>query len=99
MIKRVLYLITGDVQGVGYRRFALRKAVEFKVLGWTRNLEDGRVEVMAQGEEEILNNFLTELRQGPPAAKIHNIEIRNFPGPIRYTSFEVWPDGKGTWDE
>ena len=51
------YYITGIVQGVGFRYFVKRKADLYGIAGWVRNLPDGRVEVFAQGDPEVLNEF------------------------------------------
>ncbi len=69
------YLISGRVQGVGYRYFAQRAAREIGVTGWARNLPDGRVEAHANGTEKQLDDFEGRLRQGPRAAEIRAFEI------------------------
>ncbi|NJL26073.1 MAG: acylphosphatase, partial [Calothrix sp. SM1_5_4] len=51
------YLISGRVQGVGFRAFKHRRAVELGLRGWVRNLSDGRVEVLARGPGETLSQF------------------------------------------
>lgn len=58
MIKRVHILYSGRVQGVGFRFTAEAIARKFKVNGWVSNLRDGRVEVVAEGEESALKDFL-----------------------------------------
>ncbi|MCD6080306.1 MAG: hypothetical protein B6D53_03995 [Candidatus Omnitrophica bacterium 4484_49] len=65
MKKRVRVFYSGRVQGVGFRFTAERIALEMgDVYGWVRNLPDGRVEVVAEGEEERLNEFLRRIREG-----------------------------------
>ena len=59
------YLITGRVQGVGYRYFTVRAARELGLSGWVRNLRDGRVEVLAVGVHRKLSDLEGELRVGP----------------------------------
>jgi acylphosphatase len=68
------FIISGRVQGVGYRYFALRQAERYGISGYVRNLDDGRVEVLAQGEEADVTAFLDALRQGPPAARVSVVE-------------------------
>jgi len=65
MKKRVRVFYSGRVQGVGFRFTAERIALEMgDIYGWVRNLPDGRVEVVAEGEEERLNEFLRRIREG-----------------------------------
>lgn len=70
------YLLSGRVQGVGFRYFAARVAHELGVSGWARNLSDGRVEVHAKGSTRQLDRFEARLREGPPAAQVRGVEIR-----------------------
>ena len=70
------YLISGRVQGVGFRYFAQRNARELGVSGWARNLEDGRVEVQASGPAASLSEFEARLRTGPPHSDVRAFEIR-----------------------
>jgi acylphosphatase len=66
--------ITGLVQGVGFRYFVHRRASGLGLLGWVRNLPDGRVEVVASGTPEGILNLETALRQGPPMARVQQVE-------------------------
>ena len=68
-------LISGRVQGVAFRFFAEHVARTLGVTGWVRNLHDGRVEVVAEGEKEILEEFLKELKKGPRLARVEEVEI------------------------
>ena len=61
-MKRVHAYFTGVVQGVGFRYTATRLARRAQATGWTRNLRDGRVEIVAEGAQERLEQFLAELR-------------------------------------
>ena len=69
-----LFLISGRVQGVGYRAFAVNAAREAGVTGWARNLADGRVEVHASGAERQLDEFEELLRSGPRFAEVRDVE-------------------------
>jgi acylphosphatase len=73
------YLISGRVQGVGYRYFAEREADRIGVTGWARNLADGRVEVHANGSKQQLDQFEARLRQGPPQADVRGFESKDAP--------------------
>ena len=68
------YYISGRVQGVGYRYFAQRAARDLGLRGWARNLDDGRVEVLAVGAPRQLEDFEGELRVGPPYAQVRHVE-------------------------
>ncbi len=69
------YVISGKVQGVGYRYFALKVARELKLTGWVKNLQDGRVEALASGPAAKLKRFDSELRIGPPRAEVTSVEV------------------------
>ena len=64
------YLVSGRVQGVGFRYYAMREARALGVAGWVRNLEDGRVEAVAAADEVVLHAFEGRLWQGPPNARV-----------------------------
>ena len=66
--------ISGQVQGVSYRINAARMAATLGLTGWVRNLADGRVELLAQGEEKSLRNLLTWAHQGPSQARVDHVE-------------------------
>jgi acylphosphatase len=67
------YFVSGRVQGVGYRIFAQRAAVELGLTGYTRNRADGRVEVFAMGPEPKLRKLRIELRNGPLMARVTEV--------------------------
>ena len=75
MLSRVHVFVSGRVQGVAYRYFVERRAAEIPVTGWVRNLRDGRVEIMAEGEKAYLEGFLGVLRQGPRMANVDDLDI------------------------
>jgi len=72
--KRAHIFIEGKVQGVGFRNYIQRKAQTLDVTGWVKNLDDGRVEAVFEGEEMDVDQMIESCYQGPPAANIHNIE-------------------------
>jgi len=65
--------IEGRVQGVGYRYFALEKALALGLTGWVRNLADGQVEGQAQGPREALHAWIKELKRGPQMARVSHV--------------------------
>ena len=67
------FLIQGTVQGVGFRYFVIHCAGRLGLKGWTRNLPDGRVEVVAQGDEAAVGRLAADLEEGPPAARVVSV--------------------------
>ncbi len=70
-----LYHVRGRVQGVGYRNFIQQAAARLAVTGWTRNLDDGRVVVFAQGPLEQMTEFEGLLSKGPRFAEVSGVEF------------------------
>jgi acylphosphatase len=68
------WLVSGRVQGVGFRYFAQRRAEELGLTGWARNLDDGRVEVYAAGPAERLSDLAAALHMGPRMAEVRGVE-------------------------
>ena len=68
------FIISGTVQGVGYRFFAQRSAARHQIHGYVRNLEDGRVEALAEGAATSVEAFLEDLTAGPIYARVDEIE-------------------------
>ena len=89
MLKRIHVLISGRVQGVAFRWVTEDVANQLKVLGCVRNLLDGRVEVMAEGEEKILIQFLEFLKQGPRHAKVIDLQVDWLEFTGEFKSFEI----------
>ena len=67
------YTVSGEVQGVGYRFFAQRVAARHQVVGFVRNLADGRVEVYAEGTPEAVEAFKHDLAAGPQFARVEQV--------------------------
>ena len=63
MRKQLHLFYSGKVQGIGFRYTVLDVARQQKICGWVKNLDDGRVEVIAEAGEDILNNFLQEINR------------------------------------
>lgn len=68
------WLVSGTVQGVGFRYFVRNRAQAIGVSGWVKNLPDGRVEVAARGSSHELGVLESALREGPPHALVANVE-------------------------
>jgi acylphosphatase len=67
------YFISGRVQGVWFRASAQEEAKKLGLTGWARNLQDGRVEVLACGDQQMLSQFHQWLHQGPELAKVDEV--------------------------
>lgn len=68
------FLVSGRVQGVGFRYFVMREARSRGLAGWVRNLPDGRVEIQAAGTSAVLEELGERLRQGPPSGRVSRLE-------------------------
>jgi len=75
MKKRIHAFYSGDVQGIGFRFTAMGLAGSSAVAGWVKNLSDGRVEVVAEGDEEKLIRFLEKIKTGSLQRYIKNIDL------------------------
>src|SRR6187455_706610 len=67
-------VVRGEVQGVGFREATVRRARELGAMGWVRNEEDGGVRVHAEGTEAAVEELLAFLGDGPPAARVAELE-------------------------
>jgi len=68
-------LVSGRVQGVGFRFFARRAAESAGVAGWARNLPDGRVETVVEGEDSAVERYLEKIRRGPMGGRVDGVEV------------------------
>ena len=74
------YIISGRVQGVGFRYFTEATAHREGVSGWVRNLPDRSVEVVAEGDADAVERFERAVRHGPPGARVDHVHVdRNYP--------------------
>jgi acylphosphatase len=77
MMKRVEAVVSGRVQGVGFREFVRHEASTRGIAGYVRNSDDGRnVELVAEGEESALEDLVRALHTGPRFARVENVEAR-----------------------
>lgn len=83
------FLISGEVQGVGYRFFAQRAAARHQIVGYVRNLSDGRVEALAEGDPNSVEAFKHELATGPTYAVVEALEEINVEPTGIYSSFRI----------
>jgi acylphosphatase len=88
-VVRVHLYISGRVQGVYYRRNAMQEALRLGLTGWVRNLPDRRVEAVAEGEEERVEEFVRWCRKGPPLAIVREVKIHREPATGWFDAFEI----------
>jgi acylphosphatase len=89
-LKVYKYIIEGKVQGVGYRFFAYRKANEFDIKGYAKNLMNGNVEVIAVGTEANLQKYLAELKKGPMRAYVSTIIVEEYESDEIFNIFKMY---------
>jgi acylphosphatase len=83
------YVISGRVQGVGFRFFTEAAAAREGLHGWVKNLPDGRVEISAEGEAEAIERFERHVRHGPPGARVSAVQADDAAPTHRETGFSV----------
>ena len=81
-------IVRGRVPGVGYRFFAERAARELDVRGWVRNLPDGTVETLAEGDDEAVSRYFERLRQGPRGSRVEAV-VEEEASAGNFLSFEI----------
>ncbi|HUY73632.1 MAG TPA: acylphosphatase [Candidatus Dormibacteraeota bacterium] len=75
-MERLHVVIHGDVQGVGFRYFLMRRGGELRLLGWVRNNEDGTVEMVAEGARTDLEELKRAAEEGPSLARVERVAVR-----------------------
>ena len=88
-LKRLDATVYGQVQGVGYRWYARQMARRLNLSGYVRNRSNGTVEVLAEGQERTLRDFLAYLETGPSAAVVERVDARWSPASSTFYGFEV----------
>jgi acylphosphatase len=82
-------VVYGLVQGVNYRYFVQRNAEASGLTGYTRNLDDGSVEVVAEGEREKLAQLIAKLKAGSRAARVERVDVEWLEYSGKYREFEI----------
>ena len=82
-------LVEGDVQGVGYRDYACRRALVLGLNGWVMNLRDGRVRVRTEGPGAAIEELVHALEKGPPLSRVERVTVRWTTATGRFASFGV----------
>ena len=81
-------IVSGRVQGVFFRDNVRRKAKELELHGYAKNIEDGNVEVVAQGTEEKINQLVEFIKKGPGIAKVTGVTVKH-KNPENFSDFEI----------
>lgn len=87
--RRYRYLISGHVQGVWYRASTEQTARALNLTGYARNLDDGRVEVVAEGQHNDLEALRRWCRRGPPRARVDSVEVTEAEPTGEFSEFGV----------
>ena len=82
-------IITGNVQGVGFRAFVRNRAIKNNVTGWVKNLDDGSVEALLSGSKENLDKLIEITRRGTPWSKVSNVVVTYSEDQEEYSLFEI----------
>ena len=87
-MKCIHLIVSGKVQGVFFRDNTRRKAIELGLTGYAKNLPDGNVEVVAEGDENKINELIEFIKKGPGIAKVEYIKIKH-KEPENFKNFEI----------
>jgi acylphosphatase len=88
-MKRVRAIVSGQVQGVWYRAHTRDQARELGVHGYVRNLPNGDVEIVAQGEDRAVDALIGWARSGPPLAAVSNVRVSALGEDDDFSTFEI----------
>jgi acylphosphatase len=88
-VQRIHAMILGRVQGVNFRYYTMLRAQELEIDGWVRNMDDGSVEVLAEGNHTQLDVLLQFLHRGPPAARVTSVKFEWQDGTGEFSGFHV----------
>jgi len=87
--QRIRIIVTGKVQGVFFRQALKVMAKKNNVFGWVKNLKDGRVEAVLEGDEEKVSRLVEWAHGGPANARVEDVEIRNEEFSSEFSKFDV----------
>ena len=89
MKTRAHVIVTGKVQGVFYRAETAAKARRLNITGWVRNLPDGRVEAVFEGDETNVQKIIDFCRRGPPDAYVVDLDVRRQEWTAEFRNFAI----------
>ena len=82
-------IVSGRVQGVGFRWFAKQTAESYGLSGWVKNNSNGNVEIIVQGNEKFLALFADKMNEGPGYSLVSSVNIEKYPETKKYEGFTV----------
>ena len=88
-MKTYKIVISGEVQGINFRFFTKKKADELGIKGYIKNLENGNVEAIFQGDEDSIKKIINWCKKGPSSAKVDSIEINQIKLEKEYKEFKI----------
>ena len=88
-MKSTHVIVEGQVQGVWFRDYTQRQALQLNSCGWVRNRGDGSVEAMLQGAESDVKSMLDWFWQGSPKSRVTNVRAQEVTSEEHYTTFEI----------
>lgn len=86
---RITAIIRGNVQGVGYRYFAVQRATALGISGYVANLRNDDVKVVAEGEPDNLDQFVEQLKRGPFGAVVRDVIVTRTPATGEFVDFRI----------
>ena len=89
-MKRVKITVSGIVQGVGFRYYCYKKASEYGINGYVKNLYNGKVELEIEGDEGLINDYIKEVKTGPGYAVVKSVDIKDLEYEGRYNGFQIF---------
>jgi len=89
IMKRIHVIISGRVQGVFFRAETQRAAMDFKLTGWVKNMANGRVEAVFEGNDENVDKMIAWCHIGPPAARVENVTVKEEPYTGKFLDFSI----------
>ncbi len=81
--------ISGEVQDIGFRSFVRWQAKKLNLTGWVRNVPDGRVEAVLEGEEKNLQEIIKACHEGPPLSRVEDVDVSWLEGTGEFSGFAV----------
>jgi len=89
-MKRIHILITGKVQGISFRYYTKKKAEELQIKGWVKNLPNGDVEIVVEGNNSNITSFMDWCKTGPSLANVKNIAINEEQPTNEFSTFSIY---------
>lgn len=88
-LKQLHLIVSGRVQGVGFRYFAQRNALAQQITGWVRNRTDGTVEIVAEGDDKQIDSYLSSIKLGCPFSSVDSVIVKEEKATNNYHSFSI----------